>query len=187
MSETANFELDYNLEQTESWDGQGGNFLLLPQGIYDLEIIAAGPKNSNAGNPGLEVEFSVANEGEYAGKTFKRLYNFTETGKKRVANLLKACGARLNKVYGEDLVGQVIQAEIVHTEGKTMIDPSTGQPKPPKKFMDVIGETRIEDAATEPTKAPAKAAAPAPAPAAVAAQANTNGKTVRRAVGPAAR
>jgi hypothetical protein len=175
MSEAANWEVDINLEGQKAWDGVGGGPPEIPPGNYALELTDVQRGTSNAGKPVLKVDFTVVSEGASLGKKFQRSYSLTEKALGRIANLLRACGARLDKIRQEDMLGRIIEAEIVHTEGQVRFG-TDGQPLPARLFLDVINERAIEEEAP-PAPAPAPVAA---APAAVAAKGG-----VRRAVGPA--
>lgn len=173
MSDSADFELDYDLSNTKAWDGNGGGPNVDP-GEYALELTEVEKGTSNAGKPVLKITFTVVSEGPFNGQKFARSYSLTQAALGRVTNLVMACGARLDKIRREDYLGRIIEATIIHTEAPPQAAPD-GTMRAARSFIDVINERPLEG-----QEQPAVKAAPAPA----AAPAKT-GNGVRRAVGPA--
>lgn len=154
------FEVDIDLSQTDSWDGEDRP--LVPIGSYKAEIVGVTNKGKR-----IEVKFKIL-EGEQAGAFVWNGYQIdNETGLKRMRNLVVACGGSLNRINSNELMGAVLYVDVIHNEGKAKPD-DMGNPKPTKTFANVQKERSLqaeEGAADdpEPEKPPVtRQTAPAP-------------------------
>lgn len=144
------FEIDQSTEDVKEFDGQnfGPN---VPPGEYILSIVGLEQDTSKAGNPMIVVEFSVA-DGDYAGQTLKGWYTLTDKAMGRIKKLQMACGARLDKIRSEELMGATLRATVVHEPGKPQFNPdgtpkadANGVPYPPSIFCKVLNERPVEE------------------------------------------
>src|SRR5271154_3684857 len=89
-------EIEVNLEGVQAWGGESGP--KLPVGDYTFDIKHAEQSPSKQGKPCIEVTFAVADEGVHYGVELKKKYSLSEKALGRIANLMMACGARLDKI-----------------------------------------------------------------------------------------
>lgn len=167
MSEYQPFTIDLNLEEVEAWSGEQRP--LLPVGTYHVEVA-----NITQEDKYIAVEFRVL-EGEHAdGRAWNNYMLGTKPGQARLKQLLIACGASLQHFNSDELVGQKLYVDVVHSVGKARVN-DMGEPMEPKTFANVQNE-RAQlaemDGAEDPEPPPItrQAAQPAPAPAAQPAQ-----------------
>jgi len=171
-------EINIDLTGVNPWDGQQGP--KLPPGMFTMDIVSAVQGSSKSTQqPVLEVTFKVADEGEYLGAELMKKYSLQQSALGRVASLMVACGARLDKIRPAELVGARLIVEITHVPGAGKVD-AQGNVQPGGTFCEISKERAIEVAEQPVTPPPAakKAAAAAPP------QAQTgpkNGSVARRA------
>lgn len=130
------FEVDIDLENVETWDGEARP--LVPIGAYKVEIV-------NVKNHGkrIEVKFKIV-EGEQAGAFVWNNYQIdNDTGQKRMKSLVVACGGTLGRINSNELMGATLFVDVIHNEGKVQTD-DMGNPKPVKTFANVVKERSLQ-------------------------------------------
>jgi hypothetical protein len=171
-------EINIDLTTVNPWDGQQGP--KLPIGAYTMDISSCAQGTSKANQPTLDVTFKVADEGEWNGAELKKKYSLQDKALGRVAALMVACGARLDKIRPAELLGARLIVEITHVEGQGKVD-AQGNVQPGGIFCDVTKERAIEVAEQPVTPPPAAKKAAAAAPPQAQGQAPKNGSVARRA------
>ncbi len=135
----------------------------LPVGLYTVEITSSDVRELKSGNGlGLEVEFTVIDPEQYAGRKVWQNFNIKHTnptaediGTRELAALCRALGIfKLND--SDELFGKILRI-------KTKIRPAKGDYPAKTEAADFIS-------ATVPTPQAPQAAAPIPAPAAAGAK-----------------
>jgi hypothetical protein len=171
-------EIEIDLTNVAAWDGQQGP--KLPVGAYTMDIVSAVQASSKAQQPVLEVTFRVADEGPQNGVELMKKYSLQQQALGRMAQLMVACGARLDKIRPAELVGARIIVEITHVVGQGKVD-TQGGVQPGDLFCEISKERAIE-VAEQPVAPPpaARKAAPAAQPPAQP-TGPKNGSVARRA------
>lgn len=150
-------------------NSKGGDFELLPQGTYEVQILEVKQKTSKNDNPQVELLFEVQ-DGEHAGKRFRQWYTMTEKAAWRFAALCEAAGVAQQDTGEKDpegnpimecdeqeLLQRYVRLELAHREfnDKLQLDVKKHHPS---------ALSDAPEAAAAPAAAPAPAAQAAPAP-----------------------
>lgn len=126
--------MDLDVSGAKEWSGEPRP--LLPPGRYKFKIVSV-KQAKTAGQ--FEFKFEVV-DGEFAGQFAWNNYNYGhEVGLGRLKHLMQECGASLTQFNSDELVGQFIYADIVHSQGKARPD-AMGQPMEAKTFANLINE-----------------------------------------------
>jgi hypothetical protein len=145
------FEIDQSTEDVKEFSGEGNFAPNVDPGEYLLDITGLEQSTSKKGNSMIVVEFTVA-DGSFAGEKLTGWYALTDKALGRIKRLQIACGARLDRIRSEELMGARIRATVVHEDGQQQVGPD-GQPKadangvpyPPRTFCKVLNERPVEE------------------------------------------
>jgi len=186
--ESFEIDMDNSSDDVKAWSGES-NFAPpeVPPGEYRLNVAACKQDTSKRGNTMVVVDFEVA-DGEFAGKFVRNYYTLTEKARGRIKALQIACGARLDKIRADELVGTTILATVIHEEmppqvgpdGQAKVNPATGEPYPPSISAKVLRERPTPEAEEAAAKA-AQQPKPAAAPPVTRGKANSSPSATRRA------
>jgi len=159
------FEVDLNLEQVETWDGQQRPLLPVDAG-YHFKVVGVDNDGKQITIQSEVIEGGAGETDSQVGSYCWNNYNIQhKVGLKRLKCFMVAIGASLGKFNSDEVMGQAYYADIVHNQGKAQVDPTTGQTMEPRMFANVINERGglgDEGGTTEPEKPPiTRSAAPA--------------------------
>jgi hypothetical protein len=136
QKEYEGFVIDVDMSGVETWDGQDRP--LVPIGTYRFKVV-----NLINHGPRIEGVFEIL-DGEHAGSKVWNNYQHTnDTGKKRLKNLMVACGASLGRFDSDELVGSTIIADVVHNLGQAKPD-EMGNVREPKTFANLCNERQAD-------------------------------------------
>jgi Protein of unknown function (DUF669) len=146
------FEIDTSTEDAKEWSGEGGDFAPnVDPGEYTLEITDLQQDTSKKGNSMIVAEFTVV-DGDFAGQKLKGWYALTDKAMGRIKQLQIACGARLDKIRGDELIAAKIRATVIHEPGQPQFNPdgtpktdANGVPYEPRMFCKVLNERPLEE------------------------------------------
>jgi hypothetical protein len=149
------FEIEQDLTEVKEFGGEGDLPPSVPPGEYALDIVGLVQDTSKKGNSMIVVDFAVA-EGEFAGQQLKGWYTLTDKALGRIKKLQMACGARLDKIRSEEIMGARILATVVHEPGQLQTNPdgtpkadANGVPYAPRIFAKVLNERQLEAVAQQ--------------------------------------
>jgi hypothetical protein len=160
MSQYTEFEIAEDLSNVQEFAGDGGGGPALPPGEFVFDVVHLVQGTSKTNNPKIEVTFEVV-EGEYQGTRLTNNYSLQPQAIGRLKKLMVACGAQLDKIRSNELLGARIRASVVHNEGAIKMN-ADGTQMPPRVFANIANERPLEVAqavaATPPPVTRAKAA-----------------------------
>lgn len=142
------FVIDMGLEDPELGEGWDGKSSGPDLGIYDFEVIASAIKPGTSGKSAqLELQLQVTTEGKMLGRTTRAWYN---TGgkdaealgiaRRRMANLVDACGLPRGQLAPEAFMGARFTAEV----SERTYPKSDGKGGTiTKTIKQIVGETKL--------------------------------------------
>lgn len=187
QQEFVDFEVEADFSNVKPMEG--GKFDVPAEGSYILDVIGVVQDESSTNKPMVTVEYLIAEGQEtdeaakFTGQHLWQNYFLTTKALGRLFNLMKACGAPLDKFRASAIYGAKIRADVVHNEGAAQTD-ENGQPRPVKVFANVCKELPLEGAAAAESTPPppvTKAAGNKPSTSTAKPTSNNNAGAVRRA------
>ena len=96
---------------------EAGNRFLVPDGIYEMEIIDAKEKKSQAGNPMLEIKWEIVGKNGDNGPQLKDWLVMSEAVMWKIDAFLVACGKHPGEgveieLDADDLIGVAVRARL---------------------------------------------------------------------------
>jgi hypothetical protein len=174
--EFVDFEVEADFSNVKPMEG--GKYDLVAEGSYIVDIVGVVQDESSTNKPMVTVEFMIA-EGQdndesakFTGQHLWGNYFLTQKALGRLFNLMKACGAPLDKFRASAIYGAKLRLDVVHNQGDQRTD-ENGNPLAIKTFANVCKERPVDEgaavestppppvtkAATKPTTSAAKPAA----------------------------
>ena len=96
---------------------EAGNRFLVPDGIYEMEVIDAKEKKSQAGNPMLELKWEIVGKNGDNGPQLKDWLVMSEAVMWKIDAFLVACGKHPGEgveieLDADDLIGVAVRARL---------------------------------------------------------------------------
>jgi hypothetical protein len=166
QQEFTDFEVEADFENIKEFDG--GNFPLVAEGEYNLEIEHVEQKPSSNNNQMIVVTSRVLEEQDtpeaaaFSGQKLWTNYVLVPQSMGRLKTLMIACGAPLDKFRASAIMGARYRGTVVHSQGAGVRRPD-GTELPPRTFANVTRERPIggeEQQAAAPTPPPVTKAKP---------------------------
>jgi len=148
------FEIDENLTDVQDFAGDGGGAPALPPGEYVFDVVHLVQNTArSSGQSKVEVTFECVEPAEHVGVRLNNNYSLQPQAIGRLKRLMLACGARVDKIRSDEIIGGRIRASVVHNTGQPQSNPdgtpklgADGQPIPPRVFANIANERPMEAA-----------------------------------------
>ncbi len=162
------FEID-GIDFSDIPAQEGGSFDLVEPGVYVVEVSNVTQKDTKTNKTMITVEFKITDQQESEGAqkfAGQRLWNnYFPTGKPwaqgRLVQLMKACGAPLDRFRASALLGAQLRVDVYHEKSDDYVD-GNGNEQEGRVFARVSKESPTQAAQeTAPPPPPASKAKPA--------------------------